>query len=287
MRSHLRPLTTLEEAGDGVERAGAHAAAHPAVRRLARFGFLCKAAVYSVLSALALLAAAGLGGRTTDSRGAIAAIAREPYGRALVAVLAVGMLALGVWFVIAAVADRGGQRRDWTGAVMRIAKAIGGLMYIGLGAWAAGLALGGGPGPSSNTLARSLTGRALELPGGRLLVAIGGAVALVIAVHQMRTGWKARTRPELAVERMGPRLRSWAPRLSLVGYGAQGLVFALMGVFLLQASIENDPGEATGFDGALAVVARQPSGMALLAVVALGLLAYAATAAIEGRYKRL
>jgi hypothetical protein len=276
----------LEDAGSEVERAGAHAAAHPLVRRLARFGFLCKAAVYTVLSALALLAAAGLGGRATDSRGAITTIAREPYGRALVAVLAIGMIALGCWFVIDALADRG-PRRKWTHLVMRVAKSIGGLMYVGMGVWAAGLAFGGGPGPTSDTIARSLTGRALALPGGGLLVALGGVVALVIALNQARNGWKAHRRPELALERMGPRLRASAGWLSLVGYGAQGLVFALMGIFLLQAAVEGDPKEATGFDGALATLARQPPGMALLAVVALGLLAYAATAAIEGRYKRL
>lgn len=283
----MRRAVTMNDVGTQLEQAGGRAAAHPVARRLARLGLACKAVVYTVLSALALMAAAGMGGRATDSRGAITTIAREPYGRALVAVVAVGMLGLGVWFVIEALADRGGGRRDWKHALVRIAKAVGGLMYIGLAAWAAGLALGGGEGPSSNALARSLTARTLNLPAGRLLVAVGGVIALTVALHQVRNGWKALRHPRLKLERMGAVLRSSAPWLGLVGYGAQGLVFALMGVFLLQAAVEGDPREATGFDGALATLTRQPAGMALLGIVALGLLAYAATAAIEGRYKRL
>jgi hypothetical protein len=280
-----RSTAVASDIGTQIEQAGGRAAANSIVRRLARFGFFCKAVVYAVLSALALLAAAGLGGRATDSRGAITTIAGEPYGRALVAVLAVGMFALGAWFVIDAVADRG--RREWQQLVVRVAKSIGGLTYIGLAVWAAGIAMGGGSGPTSNAIARSLTGRVLALPGGRILVSIGGAIALAIAFNQVRNGWRSLKRPQLALERMVSWLRSSAPWLSLVGYGAQGLVFALMGIFLIQAAVEGDPREATGFDGALATLAKQPPGMALLAIVALGLLAYAATAAIEGRYKRL
>ena len=91
----MGPVATANEVGRQLGDAGSRAAAHPVARRLARFGYLCKAVVYAVLATLALLAAAGLGGRATDSRGAITTIAGEPYGRGLVAVLAVGMFALG------------------------------------------------------------------------------------------------------------------------------------------------------------------------------------------------
>jgi hypothetical protein len=73
----------------------------------------------------------------------------------------------------------------------------------------------------------------------------------------------------------------------MAGFATQGLVFALVGLFFAQAALERDPGEATGFDGALQVIARQPLGMALLAATAVGLLAYAAYAFIEGAHRRM
>ena len=284
-----RAATSVEQVGREVERAGSRAAAHPWMQLVARVGILSKSAVYAVLGTLALMAAVGAGGETTDSRGAIATIAHQPYGRAMVALLAVGFLALGAWFVLEPIADREGRSRDWKGLVTRVAKGVGGLMYLGLAAGAATLAMGGGAGPSSNAVTRSYTARALGLPAGRVLVAIAGVIALVVAWHQLRNGWRTFRRPEtkLATGSMGPHLRAWAPRLALAGYGTQGLVVGLIGVFLGQAALLHDASEATGFDGALATIARQPYGMALLGAVAIGLIAYAANAAIEARCKRL
>jgi hypothetical protein len=84
----------------------------------------------------------------------------------------------------------------------------------------------------------------------------------------------------------GGALRRWVDPAGRVGLSAQGLVLALVGVYLLVAAVKRSPGEATGFDGALASVARQPFGTALLGAVAIGLLGYAIFSAIEGAYRR-
>jgi hypothetical protein len=48
------------------------------------------------------------------------------------------------------------------------------------------------------------------------------------------------------------------------------------------------PGDATGFDGALAAIAAaRPWGPALLAAVAVGLFSYAAYSLVEGHHRRL
>ena len=46
--------------------------AQPWLERLARLGFLAKGLVYATVGALALQAAFGVGGRTTDTQGAVA-----------------------------------------------------------------------------------------------------------------------------------------------------------------------------------------------------------------------
>jgi hypothetical protein len=65
---------TLQRAGDGSRR-------RPLVRALARAGYFARAAVYAVIAALALSVALGTGGRTTDTRGALATLARAPAGK--------------------------------------------------------------------------------------------------------------------------------------------------------------------------------------------------------------
>jgi hypothetical protein len=271
----------------GIEAAAHRAAASPWARAAARLGFASKALLYGVVAILALLVAANAGGRTTDARGAIGTLARMPWGAALVALLAAGLVGHASWFALEAVANPNRDARGAWGVVKRVAKAFGALAYLGL-AWSAiQLATGDGSGGSGTAAARSWTARALDLPGGSALVFLGGAVAVGVGVRQVAAGWGKLRKPELRLGAMGPRLRRWAPRIGLAGLASQGLVFAISGGFFVQAALRHSAREVRGFDGALAWLARQPYGMALLAAAALGLLAYGAWAAIEARYKPL
>ncbi len=53
---------------------------------LARFGYVAKGFVYGAIGILALLAAFSIGGKTTDTTGALHAIAAQPFGQILLAV---------------------------------------------------------------------------------------------------------------------------------------------------------------------------------------------------------
>jgi hypothetical protein len=111
-----------------------------------------------------------------------------------------------------------------------------------------------------------------------------GAAALFLGLgaRQIVRGLRRDFLKRLELQRMGARVRRWVDPAGRVGLSAQGLVLALVGVYLLVAAVKRSPGEATGFDGALASVARQPFGTALLGAVAIGLLGYAIFSAIEG-----
>jgi hypothetical protein len=88
-------------------------------------------------------------------------------------------------------------------------------------------------------------------------------------------------------EHMGPTTRMWIGWIGLVGYLARAVVFGLVGVFLLKAAVEFDPKAAVGLDGALAKLLDQPYGSVLLAVVAVGLIAFAIYSWSDARYRRI
>jgi hypothetical protein len=276
------------EGWQAVEQAGRRTARQPWFRRAARFGYAAKGTVYAVMGLLALALAAGAGGRTADTKGAVATIASAPAGRVLVAILAAGLAALAAWLVLDGLADPEGRRRAGAWSIAsRIGEAISGLAYGSLAYAAVRLALLRGAGRGGDAAARSWTASALDLPGGQILVLAGAAVALFVGGRQIWIGARRRFLRQLDLGRMSGRLRAWAARAGAAGLVTQGAVFALVGIFFAQAAVERDPGEATGFDGALAVVARQPLGMTLLAVAALGLLAYAAYAFVEGTHRKI
>jgi len=86
---------------------------------------------------------------------------------------------------------------------------------------------------------------------------------------------------------VGAEPRRWVERLGRMGLAARGVVFALIGVFLIQAALQQDAGAAVGLGGALNRLAEQPFGEILLGVVAAGLCTYGLFSFIEARYGRL
>jgi hypothetical protein len=274
------------EAGEKLRDASRQAARRPALQRLARAGFYARAAVYAVIGLLALGLALGRGGRTTDTKGALSEIARAPLGQVALGAAAAGLGALGLWFVLEAIADPE-RRRGWKGAAGRLGQACAGIGYGWLGFAAVRLLLGARSGPHGDAAARSWTARALAFPAGRGLVAIAGVIVLAVGLKQVWRGLRRRFLDSLELARMGPDLARAARAAGAAGFAAQGAVLALCGGFLLEAAFRASARHARGFDGALAAVASQPSGAALLAALALGLLAYAGFAALEGRYRRM
>jgi hypothetical protein len=77
------------------------------VERLARFGYASRGVVHVIVGGLAVLAAWG-GGRTTDTKGALQSLMDEPFGQAIVAVLALGLIAFGIYCFIEAAYRRMG-----------------------------------------------------------------------------------------------------------------------------------------------------------------------------------
>jgi hypothetical protein len=79
----------------------------------------------------------------------------------------------------------------------------------------------------------------------------------------------------------------WAARLAPLGFIARGVVFGLMGAFLIQAAAEADPNQVRGLDGALLELARADASPVLLGLVAAGLVAFGAFCLIMARYRVL
>ena len=75
--------------------------------------------------------------------------------------------------------------------------------------------------------------------------------------------------------------------LGRLGYGALGVVFTIIGFFMIVAAVQFNPKEAKGLDTALGELLHLPFGRVLLGIVALGLIAYGVYSFVEARYRRL
>jgi len=68
---------------------------------------------------------------------------------------------------------------------------------------------------------------------------------------------------------------------------ARGVVFGIIGFFLVQAALNSNANEARGLSGALRALEQQSYGQWVLGIVALGLIAYGFYMLVLARYRRI
>jgi hypothetical protein len=251
---------------------------------LARLGYAAKGVVYLLVGWIAATAA-WHGGDTADSEDALAFLLAKPFGRPLLAIVALGLVGYSLWRVVQAVADPEHEGRDVKGLARRGYMLISALIHGAL-VLAALRLIGGGDGRDGDA-ARDGTARLMAAPMGRVLVALVGVLVLAAAMQQWITAWRRGYRRRLRLAELAPQVRRWVDPVARLGLVARGIVFAIVGGFLLTAAAHARPEEARGLGAALATLQRQPGGAWLLAVVAVGLIAYGVYQLVEARFRAI
>ncbi|MBW4614332.1 MAG: DUF1206 domain-containing protein [Desmonostoc vinosum HA7617-LM4] len=256
------------------------------VERLARFGYISKGVVYGVVGILAAQAAFGTGGRTTDTKGALSTIANQPFGKFLLALVAIGLIGYVLWRFFQVIKDPENKGNDAKGLAQRIGYAINGFIYAGLAFSAIRIISGSGDGGSSNST-EDWTARLLSQPFGKWLVGTVGVFIIALGFYQFYQAYSVKFRRELDLSELDHRETQWLIGICRFGLLARGIVFCIIGWFLIQAATQSNAAAAGGLDEALQTLAQQPYGSWLLGIVALGLVAYGIYTIIQGRYRRI
>ena len=237
----------------------------------ARSGLLARGLLWLVIGVLAGDLALG-GHDQADKSGALATLKDQPLGTPLLVLVALAFAAHAAFRLLDAAVGEEGWKRLW-----QLGRAV---VYGFLAGSTVALLVSG---PSHEDAARP-TARVMSWPAGRWLVGLVGAglvvAGLVMAVRGVRQDFS----DKLDVPR---RRRRLVERVGMAGLVGRGLVYALVGGFLVEAAVRFDPGKAKGLDAALKTLAHQPFGPALLWLAVAALLSYALWSFCEARYRRL
>jgi hypothetical protein len=232
------------------------------------------------------MAALDAGGQTTDTRGAFQEIYSHPFGMILLGIVAIGLSGYAVWRVTQAIVDAEGKGNDLKGISIRIGYASSGLIHAGLALSAARVVLGDSQG-SSEQDHKSRTAQVMALPFGPLLVGLVGVGFIGFGIYQLYKGYKRKFLKRLEGGSMNATEKRWATRCGQIGLAARGVVFGIIGYFLITAALNYDPREVRGLGGALRAIAVQPYGKVLLGIVAAGLAAYGFYMFVEAKYHHI
>jgi hypothetical protein len=252
---------------------------------LARGGLIAYGVVHLLVGWLALQIAWGTsGGTSADTSGALTTLAQQPFGKILLWVVALGLVALALWQTSEAIwghPDRDRPKRVRKQATSGAKAAV----YAALAVSAALVALGSGS-SSSQSQEQATTG-VLAWPGGRVLVVAAGLVIIGVGIAGIIKGIKESFTEEVDTSSMSPAARSGVLRLGQVGYVAKGVAMGVVGGLLTYATVTFDRQTAQGLDGALQTILAQPFGRYLLTAVALGFAAFGLFAILQSRYRRM
>ena len=272
---------TKPRSAHGAQVAGEKVVQSSGFEWLARAGFVARGLIYGIIGILAVKLAVGVGGTKADQQGALTAIARQPFGKVLLILVAIGLAGYALWRLFRALLGHGPEGSDST--FDRVAALASGLVYAGLCALAITIPLGSGGNGNENKKAAGVFG----WPAGTWLVGIAGAVLIGVGLYQGYRGISKEFLEDSKTEQMSVAVRKWIEWIGTFGHLARMVVFGLVGVFLIKAAIDFNPSKAVGLDGALAKVAHSSYGPFLLGIVAAGLIAFGLYSLTDARYRRI
>jgi len=250
---------------------------------LARWGLASRATNYLLVGILVVALALGSHHGETDQHGALQETADRSGGAVLVWIIAIGLAAYAVWRLSEAVFGVAGKRDDVGPRFVSLWRAV---VYAVIAVNAFRIVLGSG---NQNQAGKeqSYSATLMRHTAGRWLVAAIGIALAVFGIALVVKGIKRTFLEKLELGRLSSRTRHLVELLGTTGSIGRGIVFGMVGAFVVAAAVDYDPKKAAGLDGALRNLRDATAGPILLLVVALGLLLFGVYGYCEAVWRRV
>lgn len=259
-----------------------------------RLGYAARGVVYLLVGVFALGAAWYEAGEAEGTTDALKSLLGGVLGVTLLVVIALGLVAYGVWRCIDGWMDLEDHGTDAKGLVARSGMFVSGFVNLGLAAyalsliWSAGFTIGGSDGGSQGSGggsqgAKGVTATVLAYPFGDWVIMAVGAIIICAGLYYGVKAYTGKYKTHLRSTAMSERLDP----LAKIGLLAQGLVIGITGGFVIFAGWTHDPNKAGGIGQALEALHDAAFGRYLLGVVSIGLMLFCIYCLIEAIYRVL
>ena len=270
-------MTAAESAEEAVEYAA------PWIERLARIGYAAKGVLYATIGFLAAHMPFGEGALATTN-GAMHSVQHAPFGRFLIAVIAIGLIGYAIWRMVEAWLDPERRGNGAKGLALRASFAFRAIIHAALAVTAVRLAVGS-PVEGDGNDAERWAARALGITGGRWVLWIIALSIGAFGLYQIYRAFAAKLSKQLELGRISREVGYWIIGVSRLGIAARGIVFSVIAFLLGTAALRKTPASAGGVDDALQSLARLGSWP--FTAIAFGLVAYGLYELLNARYRRI
>lgn len=281
-------IKKVKKEGEKVAKEAKAAANSDTMEYLTRLGYAVKGFIYIAIGFISISGALGQSATPADQFGAIVSFSRLPFAQIILWVILVGLVSYSLWGVIRAILDPFHKGTALEGLLTRGGYLLSAITYASFVVPTYQLISGARRGTGGDATVE-LASMIINMPMGRLLVGGFGLAAIGAGLYQTYAGITANFDQRFKPYALSAEQLRIAKQIGRYGTIARGVVFGIVGFFLVVAAYRANPGHARGFDGALDFLAGQPYGLWLLGIVALGLIAfglYSFMAAAWFRFKR-
>ena len=268
-----------------VKRQGKNAATSPLMEALTRLGYGVRGLIYVTMGLLAFDVALGKGGAPVDQQAAINAIGKQPAGMFLLWAVLLGLISYSLWGIIRAVLDPLHKGNDMKGLVERAGFLFSAASYAILILPTYRTVTGAGQ-SASGSQQQSMSS-IMSMSWGPIAIGIVGLIVIAAGVYQIIQGINASFDRQFQTYAMNAQEIKLATQLGRFGTATRGVIFALIGGLMCLAAYQTNPNQPVGLDAAMTTLLKQPYGVWLLAIVALGLMAFGIYSMLSAAWFRL
>ncbi len=270
----------------GVKNTAEKAASSHFMETLVRVGYGVRGIIYITMGLLALKVVLGKGGVLASPQGAIATIGKQPGGLFLLWIVLLGLVCYALWGVVRAVFDPLHKGHDTKGLLARFGFLVSAFGYAIMVPPTYGYISGISKSTNGSQTQNSITS-IMAMPWGRWAIGILGLAVLAGGLYQIYLGFTAGFDRQFRTYALSPKELKLATNVGRFGTSARGIVLAVVGGLISLEAYHANPSQPVGMDAALATLLRQPYGIWLLGIVAVGLIAFGFYSMLSALWFRL
>lgn len=259
------------------------------LKKMARAGFVAKGAVYGITGVLILLAVLNMGGDTPGKTEVLDFLEKQPFGNFLLIAMGAGLAFYAAWRFIQSFSDPEDIGTDAKAKLKRTGLFISGLLYLSL-AGAAVLKVidpggSGSNGGGGSDAAKDVPFLASDV--GLVLLGAAGFIVAAVGIFRFVRAFKGDFKNKFDVKSMSEEKRRKSIKTTAIfGMSARGAILLIVAFFLLKAAFTADRDEIKSSSEVFSFIQESPYGPWLLALVAIGLIAYAIHMFLLAKYRK-
>lgn len=254
--------------------------------KIARFGIATKGAVYCLVGGLATMTAFNVGGKKAGVIGSLEYLSNQPFGQILLGAVSLGLMGFVFWLFYQAFKDPDNNRKGVKKVIKRVGYFVSALFHAFIAYTALKLAIsspGSGSGGSSK---ESMIQELLSQPFGRILIGFIAVVILGKGVYDIYLAYSGKFKKKVKNAQLDYGTRKYIVETGKVGYTARGIVIAIIAYLTLKVAFTANP-EGSGGTGDALTFLQNEMGSVVVAVIAIGLIAYGVFMFVIARYSRI